>query len=230
VNQVGNRREPRKTVAVPVRIFGTDRDGKVFSENVTTIDVSRSGVKLGGVKVNLNVDEIIGLTYGKNKVHFRVKWSGTAGTSCAGTVGLLNLTPEKPLWDFPLPAGEIDGFLHPRNAERRRWPRVKCSISVEIRAAGQPVIWGKASDLSRGGCFVEMSIPLPVGSEFEIALWLHETKLPLEGRVVSMAPGFGNGVCFVNTCHESQDHLRRFVESIAPQQHGGLAFAKRSGL
>jgi PilZ domain len=227
---VGNRREPRKTVAVQVRIFGTDRDGKVFSENVRTIDVSRSGAKLGGVKANLHLEEIIGLTYGSNKVHFRVKWVGSAGAPNEGCIGLSNLTPEKPLWDFPLPAGEIDGFLQPRNAERRRWPRVKCSISIEIRAAGQPVIWGKASDLSQGGCFVEMSIPLPIGSEFDIALWLHETKLALKGRVVSMAPGFGNGVCFMNTSAESQDYLRRFVESIAPKQNAGLAFAKQSGL
>ncbi|PYV59269.1 MAG: hypothetical protein DMG98_05965 [Acidobacteria bacterium] len=39
---------------------------------------------------------------------------------------------------------------------------MKCSISVELHCDGQPVIWGKASDLSVGGCFVEMPIPLPV--------------------------------------------------------------------
>ena len=146
---MGNRREPRKTVAVEVRIFGTDRDGKVFSESVKTIDVSRNGAKLGGLKANLRVDEIIGLTYGKNKVHFRVKWTGAPGTHTQGTVGLLNLTPEKALWDFPLPAGELDGYMQQRSVERRRWPRIKCSISVEIRPAGQAVIWGKASDLSK---------------------------------------------------------------------------------
>ncbi|HKW17420.1 MAG TPA: PilZ domain-containing protein [Terriglobales bacterium] len=227
---MGNRREPRKTVAVPVRIFGTDRDGKVFSENVQTIDVSRSGVKLGGVKAILNLDEIIGLSYGKNKVHFRLKWTCHAGTA-GQNVGLLNLSPEKPLWDFPLPTGEVDDFLQQRNGERRRWPRVKCSISVEIRPSGQPVIWGKASDLSEGGCFVEMPVPLPLGSRFAIAVWLQETKLPLEGRVVSVAPGFGNGVCFLNVPPASQEHLRRFVERIIPMRSGGtLAFVKRSGL
>jgi len=230
---VGNRREPRKIVAVQVRVFGTDREGKVFSESVQTIDVSRGGVKLAGLKANVALDEIIGLTYGKNKVHFRVKWAGTPGTSGAGTMGLVNLNPEKPLWDFALPTGDIDGFLQQRNADRRRWPRVKCSISVEIRAAGQPVIWGKASDLSQGGCFVEMAIPLPAARDFDIALWLRETKLPLKGRVVSVAPGFGNGVSFVNTSSESQDLLRRFVENITPRGTaalGALAFVKRSGL
>lgn len=227
---VGKRREPRKIVAVEVRVFGTDREGKVFSETVQTLDVSRGGVKLAGLKAKVAPDEIVGLTYGKNKVHFRVKWAGTPGTPSAGTVGLLNLAPEKPLWDFALPTGDVDAFLQQRDADRRRWPRVKCSISVEIRAAGQPIIWGKASDLSQGGCFVEMPIPLPAASEFDIALWLRETKLPLKGRVVSLAPGFGNGVCFLNTSSESQDLLRRFVESLTPRGTGALAFVKRSGL
>jgi hypothetical protein len=227
---VGNRREPRKTVAVEVRIFGTDRDGKVFSESVKTIDVSRNGAKLGGVKANLLVDEIIGLTYGKNKVHFRVKWTGAPGTHTQGTVGLLNLTPEKALWDFPLPAGELDGYMQQRSVERRRWPRIKCSISVEIRPAGQAVIWGKASDLSQGGCFVEMPIPLATGTEFDIALWLREIKLPFRGRVVSVAAGFGNGISFMNVSSESEEHLRRFIETIIPNGVGALAFVKRSGL
>ena len=230
---VGNRREPRKIVAVQVRLFGSDREGKVFSENVQTVDVSHGGVKLAGLKASLALDEIVGLTYGKNKVHFRVKWTGTPGTPSAGTIGLLNLAPEKPLWDFPLPTADVDAFLQPRNADRRRWPRVKCSISVEIRPPGQPVIWGKASDLSQGGCFVEMAIPLAVASEFDIAVWLRETKLPLKGKVVSVAPGFGNGVSFVNTSSESQDLLRRFVEGLTPRGTGALgalAFVKRSGL
>ena len=58
-------------------VFGTDRDGKPFSENLTTIDVSLHGAKLRGLRAKLQVDEIIGLTYGKNKGHFRVKWIGT---------------------------------------------------------------------------------------------------------------------------------------------------------
>ena len=73
---MGKRREPRKLVEAGVRIFGTDRDGEIFSENVTTLDVSQNGARLAGVKSQLKVDEIVGITYGRNKVHFRVKWVG----------------------------------------------------------------------------------------------------------------------------------------------------------
>jgi len=201
-------------VEVPVRIFGTDAHGEIFSENVTALDVSQSGARLGGVRSQIKVDEIIGLTYGKSKVHFRMKWAGSTGSPSEGQVGLLNLSPEKPLWDFPLPHGIVaDNF---RSAvERRRSPRVKCSISVELNRDGQPVIWGKASDLSVGGCFVEMPIPLPVETGFAIALWLGETKLRLHGQVASSSPGFGIGVRFADVSPETQEFLQRHMEGIA---------------
>jgi hypothetical protein len=75
-----------------------------------------------------------------------------------------------------------------------------------------------------------LAIPLLIGSGFDIALWLRESKLLIEGRVVSVAPGFGNGISFVNVSSQDREHLRRFIESIAPVGTGALAFVKRSGL
>lgn len=222
--------EPRKAIEVPVRVFGTDCNGKPFYENLTTVDVSLQGAKLGGLKAKLQLDEIIGLTYGKNKAHFRVKWIGTPGTATEGVLGLLNLTPGKPLWDFPISQLDAETADIQPSGERRRWPRVKCSVSVEIRAAGEAIIWGKASDLSQGGCFIEMAIPLRNGISFDIALWLGEAKLHLQGQVVSVQPGFGNGVRFLGLTSEHQTHLRRFIETIAPHEAAGIALGKGSGV
>ncbi len=77
------------------------------------------------------------------------------------------------------------------------------------------MIWGKASDLSLGGCFVEMPIPLPVDSKFEIAVWLGDTKLRLRGQAASTSPGFGVGVRFIDVSPENQEFLCRHVLSIA---------------
>ena len=227
---MGAGNEPRKAVEVPVRVFGTDCVGKPFSENLTTVDVSLSGAKLRGLKAKLQVNEIVGLTYGKNKGHFRVKWIGTPGTKTEGVLGLVNLSPGKPLWDFPLSSLAAETADIQSTAERRRWPRVKCSVSVELHTSGQVVIWGKASDLSQGGCFIEMAIPLHDHTSLEIALWLGEAKLHLQGHVVSVQPGFGNGVRFLGLTSEHQEHLRRFIETIAPPELAGIALAKRSGV
>jgi hypothetical protein len=120
---MGNRSEQRKAIEVSVRIFGTDYGGRIFSENVTTVDVSHNGAKVSGVKTQLKLDEIIGLTYGNNKVHFRVKWVGEPGSPSDGQIGLLNLTPEKPLWDFALPSGATDTFSFVTK-NRRSYTRV----------------------------------------------------------------------------------------------------------
>jgi hypothetical protein len=212
--KMGQRREPRKPIEVPVRIFGTDSGGKIFSENVTTIDASQNGAKLRGVRARVKLDEIIGVTCGKNKVHFRVKWIGQPGSPKEGEVGLLNLTPEKPFWDFPLPPAVRDNFNF-AGKDRRRSARVQCSISAELHPVGQLVIWGKVSDLSLGGCFVEMPMPLPVHTDFEIALWLGETKLRLQGEVASASPGFGMGVRFTRLSPENHEFLRRHLQSIS---------------
>jgi hypothetical protein len=222
--------EPRKAVEVSVRVFGTDRDGKPFSENLTTVDVSLHGAKLRGLKAKLHLDEIIGLTYGKNRGHFRVKWIGTPGTATEGVMGVVNLNPGKLLWDFPVSQLEAETADIQPTGERRRWPRVKCSVSVELQTPGQAVIWGKASDLSQGGCFIEMAIPLHNGTGFDIALWLGEAKLHLQGEVVSVQPGFGNGVRFLGLTSEHQEHLRRFIDTIAPPEVAGIALAKGSGV
>src|SRR5260370_4503821 len=104
---MGKRREARKPLTLPVRIFGTDRGGRIFSENVTTAEVSQNGAKLAGVRAGLKVDEIIGLTHGKSKVHFKVKWAGETGSPREGEIRLLNLTPQKPVWHLPLPSGAL---------------------------------------------------------------------------------------------------------------------------
>jgi hypothetical protein len=214
---LGKRREPRKTVEVQVRIFGTDSDGKIFSENVRTLDVSHSGVLLAGVRAKLNIDEIIGLTYGANKVHFRVKRLGNPGLPTENCVGLVNLTPDRPLWDFSLPSAAMDNFRPESLGDRRKSPRVTCQVSVELRAAGEPTMWGKTSDLSIGGCFVEMPIPLKEGCNFEISLWLAETKLKLQASVASSAPGFGIGVRFVDVSPQDKSLLSSFLQAVGNQ-------------
>ena len=210
---MGQRSEPRKPIEVQVRIFGTDSGGKIFSENVTTVDVSQNGAKVRGVRACVNVEEIIGATYGKNKVHFRVKWVGEPGSPKEGEIGLLNLTPDRPFWDFALPSIATDNFSF-AGKDRRRSLRVQCSIPAELHPVGQPVTWGNVSDLSLGGCFVEMPMPLPVHAKFEIALWLGETKLRLHGEVACASQGFGMGLRFINLSPEDRECLRRHLKSI----------------
>jgi hypothetical protein len=211
---MGKRREPRKEIKVPVRIFGTDSAGQIFSEKVSTVNISRSGAEVEGVKAQLNAEEIIGLTYGQTKAHFRIKWIGPAGTPVAGHLGLLNLTPEKALWDFPLPAG-VNPDEWRSSRDRRAHPRYKYGASVELHPGGDVVpIRARTMDLSLGGCFVEMSNPLKQGTQTRIALWAGDTKLWADARVITSTPGFGIGVQFTKISPEDEKRLKEFLEEI----------------
>ena len=211
---MGKRREPRLEIKVPVRIFGTDSSGQIFSEKVFTLNVSQNGAELIGVQAQPKVDEIVGVTYGATKAHFRVRWVGQSGTANAGHLGLLNLSPEKSLWDFPLPPPSFDGTVRDAR-DRRVHPRLKCTTSVEVYPTGQSApIRSRTSDLSLGGCFLELPNPLPKGNQIRIALWVKEFKLWANGEVISSTPGFGIGVKFTEMTEQDKNQLRQFLDSM----------------
>jgi hypothetical protein len=226
---MGKRREPRHPIRLSVRIFGTDAEGKMFSENVQSFDISYQGARLDGIKTSLKVGEVIGVSQGNNKSRFCVQWIGEAGTPMAGQVGLVSTAPEKNIWDAPLAAKGADSFVvqlqsaserrkineRRQAGERRDSARLKCVISVQLLPAGQSApIWGKAVDLSVGGCFVEMPIPLQKGTKLTLGIWIKESKLQVTGRVVSSRPGFGIGVQFTEISELDTAQLKDFLKSI----------------
>ncbi|HUO16974.1 MAG TPA: PilZ domain-containing protein [Verrucomicrobiae bacterium] len=218
---MGKRREPRKAVEVPVRIFGTDSSGAIFSQKALTVNVSRGGAQLKGVQASLALDEIVGLTYGNNKVHFRVKWIGGPGTARAGHVGLLNITPEKTLWDFPLDAEGADPFT-PGTVEKRKYPRYRCQTSIEVHVHNGPSFWGNVADLSIGGCYLEMPIPLPAGTKLKVAIWLGQERAQAEGEVAHCTPGLGLGIRFTQIEEADRGRIQNFLNKLTPFSKKGF--------
>jgi PilZ domain len=210
-HDMGKRREPRKDIRVAVRIFGTDRSGQLFSEKVFTVNVSQQGVELSGVQAQPNVDEIVGITHGVTKAHFRVKWVGQPGSDKAGRLGLLNLSPGKNLWDFPLPPPSYDATVRDAR-DRRASSRAKCASSVEVYPTGEAApIRTRTADLSLGGCFLEMPNPLPAGTQIRIALWVKDFKLWANAEVITSTPGFGIGVKFTEMTEQDRNQLKQFI-------------------
>jgi hypothetical protein len=212
---MGRRREPRKEIQAPVRIFGTNSSGQVFSERAVTVNISQQGAELSGVQAQLNPDEIVGVSYGQNRVYFRVRWVGAPGTPKAGHVGLLNISPGKPLWNFPLPSPTPDDH-QPQVAEHRKHPRFKCHNSVEVHTKDGASFWATISDLSVNGCYVEMSIPLPPGTKLKVGIWIGETKCWADCEVAYSTAGLGTGVMFNRISEPDLDRIRQFLGTLAP--------------
>jgi hypothetical protein len=226
---MATRRELRKDVALSVRIYGTDAHGQVFSESVSTVNVSLEGAMLKGFQRTIKPGEIIGLTYGGKKARFRVQWVGEPGTERAGRIGVQNVTPSSCVWDVPLPPKGLDEKGRAYASSPRAHARMKCSSSVELKPTGQPPVWSRIGDISEGGCFVEMMIPLPTGTRIKISLWLKDDKVLAEGVVANSRPGFGVGVRFTEMSHADVERLRDFLKSMVriPISHASESSVER---
>ena len=186
-----------------------------FSEKGFTVNISQNGTQLAGVKPEVGLDEIVGLSYGTHRGHFRVKWIGEPGTTNAGCLGLFNIAPEKPLWDFPLPPDAPDDYQL-TSVEGRKNPRYRCQNSVEIHVQEGASFWGTAADLSLGGCYVQIPIPLELGKSLKVGIWFGQSKAWADARVTHTVPGLGVGLKFTQISESDLDQIRRFLETLSP--------------
>ena len=102
------RRERRVTVPISVRLWGLDRDGKVFSQNVKTLNIATSGARLFGVTAALDRGFIVGLQCGNMRARFMVMWVGEKGSSREGQIGLR--AAENGIWSVALPRAADEDY------------------------------------------------------------------------------------------------------------------------
>jgi hypothetical protein len=117
--------------------------------------------------------------------------------------------------------------------DRRRFPRLKCFVAVELKVgASSTPIWGNLSNTSIGGCFVETATPVPSGSSVEIGLWLANGKIWIKGVILTgivtkSSPTFGVRVKYSDLEPSARETLRqflRFVESATKEHHSEQAY------
>lgn len=96
----------------------------------------------------------------------------------------------------PRPA-EAPAAPRNRGTDRRTLFRHKFTAPVELTESGsaQP-IQAQLSDLGRGGCYVKLEKPLPVGTSLEIVITEGGQSFLAQANVVSAQPGNGMGLMF----------------------------------
>ena len=100
-----------------------------------------------------------------------------------------------------------------RQQDRREHPRVKVRATVELRREGNEVpIGGATSDMSLGGCYIEMMFTLAKDTKLDITIKIDGTLLAL-GMVVTCDPNVGNGIKFTKMLPEDREELRRYLEA-----------------
>jgi hypothetical protein len=103
------RREPRLATPITVRLWGLDRSGKVFSQNVKTLNIAPSGARLFGVTAQLERGFIVGLQCGNMRARFMVVWVGEKGSPREGQIGLR--VAENGLWSVAMPRAADEDYM-----------------------------------------------------------------------------------------------------------------------
>lgn len=147
--------------------------------------------------------------------------------------------PPQPVASENAPPFEPDIFTPSWGSDRRKYPRMKCFVAVELRVEGADTpVWGNLSNTSIGGCLVTTSTMVDPGKKIEIGLWVANGKLwvkgvILNGVVTGIKPSEGIRIKFADMEpgeRETLRHFLKFVESTTKSYHqtnGYLAQMKR---
>ncbi len=147
-----------------------------------------------------------------------------AAKAMAAKAGSSATAPEPP-HAVPTPASatppfEPDLFSPSFGSDRRRHPRIKCFVAVELRVDGVSTpIWGNLSNTSVGGCLVETASAVKPGANVEIGLWVPNGKIwvkgfVLNGVVTRSGPASGVRVRFDGLAPAERDSLRQFLKFV----------------
>jgi hypothetical protein len=99
---------------------------------------------------------------------------------------------------------------------RRLQVRYSCRLGAEVYRTGTSVPNHCClTDLSSGGCYLEVPLPFPPGSSIEILVRTYEMKLRLRGTVLTSHPGYGMGIGFELKTKEEQANVQKLTEFVA---------------
>jgi len=230
---MGQRTEQRVAVAFRVTVRGSDPQGNPFEKIAETHDISCSGACLKGLSNFVEVGSRIEIQYKEQMAWYRVQWvdSGAGGT---GRAGVRCLEPGTYIWGVP-PKEWVADTYDPANptstipepveaapayapqsawsgAERRQFPRQSCRIEAQVSMDNGSVrLPGTVTDISLGGCYVEMLAPLPVDTAVELELKPEGATLEMSGRVRSSQTGLGMGIAFTGMRPADFEKLQRLA-------------------
>jgi PilZ domain len=151
--------------------------------------------------------------------------SAQAPAQSSGQKEVFKPTSSEPAQPVPVetsstPPFEPDLFGSSWASDRRRAPRIKCFVAVELRVndADTPV-WGNLSNTSRGGCQVETVAHISAGAKVEIGLWVASGKIwvkgvALNGVVTHSVPAGGVRVRFEGLEAAAKENLRQFLKYV----------------
>jgi len=162
----------------------------------------------------------------------RSKAKAASATAAASSSSLPH---PMPVTEEQTPPFEPDIFTPSWGQDRRRYPRIKCFVAVELKVDGSEVpVWGNLSNTSMGGCYIETVSPIKSGADVQIGLWVANGKLwvkgmILNGIVIKSNPSFGVRVRFdLETAQrEALRQFLKFVETTSRAEQSERSYLQK---
>jgi CheY-like chemotaxis protein len=100
--------------------------------------------------------------------------------------------------------------------DHRKQIRYACRLGAEVYRTGVSVPHHCClTDLSFGGCYLEVPARFPEGATVEIVVRTYDMKLQVRGTVQASHPGFGIGVAFALTTRQERDNVKKLTDFVA---------------
>lgn len=116
------RRDPRIEVSLPVKLITTEADGRTSEYDVTTVNISRNGASLTGIRSKLAQGDKVTLGRLNRREDYLVSWVGKEKTAEAGQIGLSPVDSESSFWD-----DAIEKYGKPETGNMRVEPRAQAA-------------------------------------------------------------------------------------------------------
>ncbi len=112
--------------------------------------------------------------------------------------------------------GEAGARLRSKPDNRRGQTRYTCRLGAEVYQRGSSVRnYCHLSDLSPGGCYLEMPLAFPAGTPVEITVRTQDMKLRLSGEVKASHPGYGMGISFKLNTRDERHGVQQLIDFAA---------------
>jgi c-di-GMP-binding flagellar brake protein YcgR len=95
--------------------------------------------------------------------------------------------------------------------ERRRYPRVKAKVPVELLCSGESQMRGATDEISLCGCYIETMFTMDVGTKLGLVFSLNQDRVKANGIVATKHPQVGNGIDFTDMDPESRLKLSEYI-------------------
>jgi CheY-like chemotaxis protein len=106
--------------------------------------------------------------------------------------------------------------LRSEPGNRRGQTRYACRLGAEVYKRGSSVRnYCHLSDLSPGGCYLEMPVAFPTGTPVEITVRTHDMKLRLSGEVRASHVGYGMGISFKLNTKDERHGVQQLIDFVA---------------